>query len=74
MAHVLYAMTHPLAFELLSAPGSDVDAEALRAERTAIRDRLNQMAEDEVLGLKTRALVIAATREGWNWSAGSTGG
>jgi DNA invertase Pin-like site-specific DNA recombinase len=64
MAHVLYALTHPRAFELLAAPGPDVDAEALRAERTAIRDRLNQMAEDEVLGLKTRAQVIAATRKG----------
>jgi hypothetical protein len=29
-----------------------VDADALRAERKAIRNRLDQMAEDEVLGLK----------------------
>ena len=34
------------------------------AERTAIRNRLEQMAEDEVLGLKTRAQVIAATKRG----------
>ena len=51
-AHVLYALTHPRAYELLSAPAPEVDADALRAERKAIRNRLDQMAEDEVLGLK----------------------
>ncbi len=63
-AHVLYALTHPRAYELLSAPAPDVDAEALRAERKAIGNRLDLMAEDEVLGLKTRAQVIAATKRG----------
>jgi len=62
--HVLYALTHPRAYELLATPAPEVDAEALRAERTAIRNRLEQMAEDEVLGLKTRAQVIAATKRG----------
>ena len=41
-----------------------MDAGALRAERAAIRTRLNQMAEDEVMGLKTRAQVISATKRG----------
>jgi hypothetical protein len=59
---VLFALTHPRAYELLAAPAPDVDAEALRAERAAIRARLEQMAEDEVLGLKTRAQVVAATK------------
>lgn len=36
----------------------------MRAERKAIRNRLDQMAEDEVLGFKTRAQVIAATKRG----------
>ena len=61
-AHMLYALTHPRAYELLSAPAPEVDGDALRAEKTAIRKRLDQMAEDEVLGLKTRAQVIAATK------------
>lgn len=62
--HVLYALTHPRAYELLASPPPEVDAEGLRAERTAIRQRLEVMAEDEVLGLKTRAKVIAATKRG----------
>jgi hypothetical protein len=61
-AHVVYALTHPRAYELLAAPAPDVDAPALRAEKKAIRGRLDLMAEDEVLGLKTRAQVIAATK------------
>jgi DNA invertase Pin-like site-specific DNA recombinase len=63
-AHVLYALTHPRAYELLAEPAPDVDGEGLRAERKAIRTRLELMAEDEVLGLKTRAQVIAATKRG----------
>ena len=63
-AHVLYALTHPRAYELLAAPAPEVDAEGLRAERADIRTRLELMAEDEVLGLKTRAQVIAATKRG----------
>ncbi|MGN9913543.1 hypothetical protein ACTMTJ_39000 [Phytohabitans sp. LJ34] len=41
-----------------------MDAEALRAERKAIRTRLDLIAEDEVLGLKTRVQVISATERG----------
>jgi hypothetical protein len=61
-AHVLYAITHPRAYELLYAPAPEVDAEALRAERMAIRTRLETMAEEEVLGKRTAAQVAAATR------------
>ena len=61
-AHMAYALTHPRAYTLLYAPAPDVDADGLRAEKKAIRRRLEQMAEDEVLGLKERAQVIAATR------------
>ncbi|MEV6922974.1 recombinase family protein [Dactylosporangium sp. NPDC051485] len=61
-AHMMYALTHDRAYELLSAPAPDVDADAVHAERKAIRNRLDQMAEDEVMGLKTRAQVIAATK------------
>jgi DNA invertase Pin-like site-specific DNA recombinase len=63
-AHVLYALTHPRAFELLAPPPPDVDADALRAERAAIRARLDRLAADEVLGLRTAAQVTAATRAG----------
>ena len=62
--HVRYALTHPRAYELLSARPPEVDAEALCAERKAIRNRLAQMAEDEVLGLKDRDRVIVATERG----------
>lgn len=64
LAHVAYALTHPRAYTLLRPAAPEVDAEALRGERAAIRARLDQMAEDEVLGLKTRAQVIAATKRG----------
>jgi DNA invertase Pin-like site-specific DNA recombinase len=63
-AHVAYALTHPRAYELLAPAAPDVDAKALRADRAAIRARLDQMAEDEVLGLKTRSQVIKATKAG----------
>jgi hypothetical protein len=58
-------LTHPHADKLLaSAPAPDVDVEALRTERTAIRTRLEQMARDEVLGRNdvTRAQVREATK------------
>jgi hypothetical protein len=61
-AHIAYVLTHPRAYELLAPPPPDVDAEALHAEKKAIRTRLDKMAEDEVMGLKTRAQVIAATK------------
>jgi site-specific DNA recombinase len=64
LAHVMYVLTHPRAFELLSSPAPDVDVDALRAERAAIDSRLEQMAQDEVLGLKKRSQVIAATQVG----------
>jgi hypothetical protein len=63
-AHIAYVLTHPRAFELLIADGPSIDAPALRAERAAITGRLEQMAVDEVLGLKTRAQVNAATGRG----------
>ena len=63
-AHVVYALTHPRAYELLAEPAPEVDAPALHAERKAIRNRLDVIAEDEALGLKTRAQVIAATKRG----------
>lgn len=61
-AHVLYAITHPRAYELLYAQAPEVNAEALRAERKAIRARLESMAEEEVLGRRTAGQVAAATR------------
>jgi site-specific DNA recombinase len=61
--HIAYYLTHPRAYELLTPPSPEVDADALRTEKAAIRTRLEQIAEDEVLGLKTRAQVIAATRK-----------
>jgi DNA invertase Pin-like site-specific DNA recombinase len=63
-AHVAYALTHPRAYTLLRPAAPEVDAEALRAERTAIRTRLDLMADDEALGLKTRSQVISATKRG----------
>jgi site-specific DNA recombinase len=62
--HVLFALTHPRAYELLAAPPVEVDAAALRAERAAIRTRLERYAVDEVLGNRTAGQVAAATRAG----------
>jgi hypothetical protein len=63
-AHVLYALTHPRAYELLAAPPPEVDAAALRAERAAITATLERYAVDEVLGNRTPGQVAAATRAG----------
>jgi DNA invertase Pin-like site-specific DNA recombinase len=63
-AHVLYALTHPRAFELLAAPPPDVDADALRAERAAIRSTMERYAVEEMLQQRTPAQVAAATRAG----------
>lgn len=52
------------AADLLAEPAPTVDAPALRAEAKGIRNRLDVMAGDEALGLKTRSQVIAATRKG----------
>ncbi|MGH3679125.1 MAG: recombinase family protein [Natronosporangium sp.] len=62
IAHVAYQLTHPHADRLLAPPAPEVDADALRTERTAIRKRLEQIAKDEVLGHRTRAQVREATR------------
>jgi site-specific DNA recombinase len=62
--HVLFALTHPQAYELLAAPPAEVDAGALRAERAAIGARLERYAVDEVLGSRTAGQVAAATRAG----------
>lgn len=64
-SRVLAALTHPLAYELLDRSASpDVDAAALRAERAGIRAALDQLAADEVLGLRTRSQVLAGTKAG----------
>jgi DNA invertase Pin-like site-specific DNA recombinase len=63
-AHVLYALTHPRAFELLAAPPPDIDADALRAERAAIRATMERYAVEEMLQQRTPAQVAAATRAG----------
>jgi hypothetical protein len=61
---VIGRLSRPDAIGLFTRPAPDVDVAALRAERAAIGRRLAAMAEDEVLGLKTREQVIAATRTG----------
>jgi hypothetical protein len=61
-AHVMYAITHPRAYELLAPAAPEVDVAALRREKTTIRATLERIAEDEVVGLRTRAQVLAATR------------
>jgi len=63
-AHVLYAVTHPRAFELLGPTAPDIDADGLRAERAQIRQRLDQLAADEMLGTRTRSQVDVATEAG----------
>lgn len=65
IAHVAYQLTHPHADKLLaSASAPEADADALNTERKAIRQRLEQMARDEVLGRNdiTRAQVREATK------------
>jgi hypothetical protein len=63
-AHMLYAVTHAKAFELLGPTAADIDADGLRAERAQIRQRLNQYAADEVLGTRDRSQVDVATEAG----------
>lgn len=54
IAHVVYRLTHPHADRLLaSAPAREVDVEGLRTERTAIRQRLEQMAAMRCWGATT---------------------
>jgi site-specific DNA recombinase len=62
-AHVVYALTHPERYKLLAPPAPEVDAEALRGERAAIRTALERIAADEVLGKRTQGQVAAATHE-----------
>jgi hypothetical protein len=66
IAHVAYQLTHPHADKLLAPPPPEVDAEALRTEKVAIRERMDQMARDEVLGRNdvTRSQVREATKAG----------
>lgn len=64
VGHVLFALTHPRAYELLAAPPAEIDAAALRAERAAISTRLERYAVDEVLGTRTTGQVAAATKAG----------
>jgi len=63
--HVLYALTHDRAYELLT-PATDpgIDAPALRAQRAAIKATLARYAREEVLGTRTPEQVTAATLTG----------
>ncbi|MDG4834001.1 recombinase family protein [Solwaraspora sp. WMMD1047] len=63
VAHVLYALTHPRAFELLAEPTPEVDAEGLRAQRAAIGQRLTRILDDELRGLETREYARQARRQ-----------
>ena len=62
-AHVVYALTHPRAFELLTEPAPEVDVEGLRAQRAAIGQRLKRILADELRGLETREYAREARRE-----------
>jgi len=59
--HVLYALTHDRAYELLAPAAPDVDAPALRAERAAIKETLKRYAREEVLNKRTPEQVTEAT-------------
>ncbi|WP_305036210.1 recombinase family protein [Micromonospora sp. Llam0] len=62
-AHVVYAVTHPRAFELLAEPAPQVDVEGLRAQRAAIQQRVKRILADELRGLETREYARDARRE-----------
>jgi site-specific DNA recombinase len=61
---VIARLSRPDAAGLLAAPESGADVAALREEAAAIRATQEEMARDRVLGLVTRAQVIAATDAG----------
>jgi hypothetical protein len=61
---VIARLTRADAVDLLATPESGVDVAALREEAAAIRAAQEEMARDRVLGLITRAQVIAATDVG----------
>ncbi len=72
-AHVVYALTHPEAYKLLAPPAPEVDAEALRAERAAIRTTLERIAADEVCWASApRARWPPPPARAWPASARST--
>lgn len=63
--HVLYALTHDRAYELLAPPADPgIDAPALRAQRAAIKETLARYAREEVLGTRTPEQVTVATLAG----------
>jgi hypothetical protein len=57
-------LSRPDAVDLLTARGGGIDVTALREEAAAIRAAQEEMARDRVLGLVTRAQVIAAAEAG----------
>jgi site-specific DNA recombinase len=61
---VVARLSRPDAVDLLAASGGGVDVAALREEAAAIRATQEEMARDRVLGLVTRAQVIAANDVG----------
>lgn len=61
---VIARLSRPDAVDLLAAPGGGVDVAGLREEAAAIRATQEEMARDRVLGLVTRAQVIAANQVG----------
>ncbi|GLZ01711.1 recombinase family protein [Actinoplanes sp. NBRC 103695] len=63
-AHILYALTHPRAYELLMPATPDVDVKTLSTERAAIVERLKSYARDEILGRRTPEQVTEATLVG----------
>jgi hypothetical protein len=63
-AHGGYTLTRPDAYLLLAPPAPEIDAQALRDEKAAIRGRLERLAVQEMLGEKTAGQVNAATRAG----------
>jgi DNA invertase Pin-like site-specific DNA recombinase len=64
IATVLNRLARADAVELLRPAGPQIDAPALRAEAAAIRENLNDMAGDQILGKVSKAQLHAATAIG----------
>lgn len=61
---IVARLSRPDAADLFITPAPEVDVAGLRAEADAIRVRLNEMAEDRVNGLITKAQMLTATAKG----------
>lgn len=61
---ILARLAREDAADLIAPPAPDVDIAALRAERTSIRENLNELAADKALGLIDRGQLLAATARG----------